>query len=184
MFAPFSSRQRENWTLGSTQETHPKVVVPLGCGSGRGDRWQRGHWGHPPVTPSICQRETASNVEQKRTEEPSETKPGDSVNWGLEAAARGPQLGFSKGSGHLPPPSRQPSRWEHLHALLRCWHQWPHKICSLHPQKKKRFLSKPESALPPSLGQGLQQQLTNNHSLNYAAGCHFLTSVVINKFKI
>lgn len=35
-------------TPGGAQESHPKVVVPLGHASGRGDRWQHGRWGHPP----------------------------------------------------------------------------------------------------------------------------------------
>lgn len=110
-------------TPGGAQESHPKVVVPLGRASGRGDRWQHGRWGHPPITPSICQRERTSNGEQKRTEKHSEVKPGDNVNRGLLAGAgscQGTAAEFLQGIWASPQTSQQPSSQEYLHVVLQC----------------------------------------------------------------
>lgn len=102
--------------------------------------------------------------------------------WQEQAAARGPQLSFSKGSGHLHKlhsslPARSISTWCYSADISD---QRKYVICT---RRRIISLSKSESALTPSPGQAPQQQLTNSHCLNDAVGCHFIISVVINKFK-
>lgn len=76
IFAPLSSDRRENLTPGSTQGAHPCLWIVLAGGGQMAARPR----GTPPGTPSICQRERASNREQKRTGKHWEVKPGDNVN--------------------------------------------------------------------------------------------------------